>query len=508
MKMQKALDAYNVQRKLELSPVSLPYNYVPREYQKKPLAKFFGMLRGENRIKYYCLCWHRRCGKDVTFFQMAVAGAIEEAGDYFYMLPKQVQAARVIWNGIVMDKYGNPCKFSDFIPPNRLIAAHKKDMRFEIKAKNGISNLYVCGSDNYDSLVGGNAKGVVFSEWSLCNPLALDFLKPMINQNDGWVLFCFTPRGKNHAYKTLTTAQKAANEGRWLVSLLDVTQTKKPDGSPVISEEVIQADIDDGMDESTIRQEYYLDFDAAVKGSVYGDLASKARAEGRVYSFDINPNIPVITFWDIGVSKGNATGVWMMQPAPSGDRLRMIGYLEAENESFEFFDRQLKAYAEHHNVKFGKMYFPHDGKNKEWIAGKKRHEEVIAMGYDVIVLPRITDIELGIRQTRKIFSRLEFHEEYTALGFGHIERYRRKIHKDTNVKGSPIHDETSNAADALRQLGQFYADKYVDKRHDKEEMNKLMNRMNSPYIGNKRAYDPFDVDNSSGGYGDYDPFEE
>lgn len=504
--MQQALEAYSTQRKLNLSPVSLPHNYTPREYQRKPLATFFAMLRGENEIKSYCLCWHRRCGKDVTFFQMIVAAAIGEAGDYYYMLPKQVQAKRVIWNGIVEDKHGNPCKFTDFIPPNRLVHAYNQEMRIELRAKNGLSNIYVCGSDNYDTLVGGNAKGVIYSEWSLCNPLARDFLKPMINQNNGWQLFCFTPRGKNHAHQTLINAQKEVNKDRWMVSLLDVTQTRKPNGDPVISEAVIQQDIDDGMDEPTIRQEYYLDFDAAIQGAVYGDLTTKTRAEGRIYSFDIDKEIPVITFWDIGVSTGNATGVWMMQPARTGDKLRMVGYLEAEDESFEFFDRQLKAHSELHGVKFGKMYFPHDGKNREWIAGKKRHEEAIAMGYDVIVLPRITDLELGIRQTRKIMPRLEFHEEYCALGFGHLERYRRKIHKETNVKGSPIHDETSNAADALRQLGQFYADEHVDERHDKHKVNDLVNKLNNQRMGdNSKAYDPFANDN--GGYNeDYDPF--
>ncbi len=500
--MFKAIEAYKAQSEIQSKPVSLPHLYEPREYQRKPLAEFFAMLRGESDIKSYIFCWHRRAGKDVSFFQMAVAAAIQEAGDYFYMLPKQVQGKRVIWNGIVQDKYGNPCKFKDFIPPSRLIHAYSQDLRFEIKANNGISNLYICGSDNYDSLVGGNAKGVVYSEWSLCNPLARDFLKPMINQNRGWELFCFTPRGKNHAYKTLVNAQKASNAMRWLVSMLDVTQTKKPDGSPVISQEVIQQDVDDGMDESTIQQEYYLDFDAAVKGSIYGDLASRARAEGRVREVEIQKDIPVITFWDIGVSSGNATAIWLMQPARNGSDLNLIGFIEAENESFEFFDLELKEYSERHGVKFGKMYFPHDGKNREWIAGKKRHEEAIAMGYDVIVLPRITDIELGIRQTRKIFKRFVFHEVYCGVGLGHIERYRRKIHKETQVKGSPIHDETSNAADALRQIGQFYADAYVDKRHDKVEQQKLYDSLNGK--GGKPAYDPFSAD----GYGgDYDPFK-
>lgn len=90
------------------------------------------------------------------------------------------------------------------------------------------------------------------------------------------------------------------------------------------------------------------------------------------------------------------------------------------------------------------------------------------MGYDVVVLPRISDVELGIRQTKAIFNRFHFDETNCQVGFMYLERYRRKVNSTTGMAGGPLHDETSNAADALRQIGQFYGDKYVDGSYDPE----------------------------------------
>lgn len=482
--MQQIENAYNLIDENREVP-SLPYRYNPRAYQADLIDEFFDMLEGLSTVKNFVVCWHRRAGKDVSFFQCVVAAAEIEPGDYYYLLPKQNQARRVVWNGIVMDSDGKPCQFKDFIPPDSLVTANGQEMRYTLA--NG-SNIYVGGSDNFNNFVGGNAKGIVYSEWSLCNPLARDYFKPMINQNNGWQMFCFTPRGKNHAYQTFVNAQKESAQGRWFVSMKDVTQTAKEDGSPVVTQEQIENDIADGMDKDTANQEYYLDFDAAVKGVIYGQEMKKARAEGRIYDCELLKDVPVLTFWDIGLSKGNATTCWLMQPVPDSTKLRLIGYYEAEDEPFDTAEEWLKQFCTKHGVKLGKFYFPHDGKNREWVAGKKRHEEVIARGYDVTVLPRITDVWLGIRQTKSIFDRFEFHEEYCGYGIGCLERYRRKVHDETQVLGEPIHDDSSNGADALRQIGQFYADKHVDNRHDREVQQRNATKLRR----SRQDYNPFD----------------
>ncbi len=456
--------------------ISLPYRYNPRYYQTDLVDAFFDMLAGDSNIKNFIACWHRRAGKDVTFFQLIVAAAIMERGDYYYLMPAKNQAKRTIFNGNVMDSSGITCKFTDFIPPAQLQGTHTQDL--EIHLTNG-SRIIVGGSDNYDNFVGGNAKGVVYSEWSLTNPAARDLIEPMIKQNKGWSLFCFTPRGKNHAFDTLVTAQKEVNKHRWFVSLKTIEETRNERGEYVVSPEEIQYEIDnEGLDENIARQEYYLDFNARVKGVIYGKEMEAARAQGRVRVIEPDPTKPVLTFWDIGISRGNAMAIWCFQEC--GDELNAIAYFEAEDEPITYFltnpnggnEGVINAYIRYQSeelgaeLKLGKIYFPHDGANREVIAGKKRHEELISFGYDVKVLPRTTSVDMGITQTKKIFNRFHFDERHCAVGLHHLERYKRRIHKDTGVAGSPIHDDSSNCADALRQLGQFMVMPEIQRSRD------------------------------------------
>ena len=483
------------------SEITLPYRYRPRHYQQELIDAFFDMLEGKSDVKNFIACWHRRAGKDVSFFQLCVAAAVMERGDYYYLMPAKNQAKRTIFKGNVMDSDGVTCGFTDFIPPSEFHGTNTQDL--EISLTNG-SRIIVGGSDHYDNFVGGNAKGVVWSEYSLTNPAAREFIRPMIKQNNGWELFCFTPRGKNHAFDILNIAQKEINKDRWFVTMKSINETTKENGEPVVSPDEVQYEIDnEGLDENIARQEYYLDFNARVAGVVYGKEMERARKEGRIRSIDIDPDQPIITFWDIGISRGNAMAVWCMQPSRNSSDLNMVAYFEAEDEPIAFFltkpDNELKGcvneWTDANGLKIGDVYFPHDGKNREVTAGQKRHEEIRSWGYKVHVLERTPDLELGIRQTKKIFSRINFDENLCHLGVYHLERYRRRIHKDTNVAGSPVHDDSSNCADAIRQMGQFYGDKYVDKRFDDKERRKakvkLMRQSNGYTAGSSvNNYNP------------------
>lgn len=474
-------------------PLVLPHRYAPWEHQEELLNTFFDMLELFNEVRRYCICWHRRAGKDVTFFQCVVAAAAQHRGDYCYMLPKQTQAKKVVWNGNVEDSNGLPCNFADFIPPDLLAQAHKADMRYELT--NG-SNIYVSGSDNYDNLVGMNARGVVFSEWALCDPLAYEFFAPMLRKNKGWAMFCFTPRGKNHAYATLTNAEKEGAKNRWYVSRRDITKTRKPNGEPIISKQDIKEELEDGADPDIVRQEYFLDFNAAVKGIIYGKEMEKCREEGRVKIIPVNPDVPVVTWWDIGVS--DETSIWYMQPEPGTNKLNLIGYYENSGEGLEHYVRHMAEFKERRGFKqFGTVHFPHDGRVQEFITGKRRHEAMMEYGFDVNVIPRTQDLWLGIRQTRNIFNRFVFDEKECFFGIQCMENYRRKVNKVTKVLGDPLHDTFSNGADALRQCGQFYADKYIDKSYDKEHMEQqqhIVNVMNGDYdaFGAQDDYDAFE----------------
>jgi len=469
------LDGFNLTTEADLGilqedDIQLPHRFVPRNYQKELFNTFFDMLEGKNFIRNYSLVQHRRSGKDVGLFQLVVAAAAMRVGSYGYFLPLANQARRVILQGIVHDSYGVPCQFRDFIPDSLYLKFNTVDSYFELS--NG-SKIYVLGSDHYDALVGTNLVGAVFSEWALADPNAYQFIKPMLNATDGWVCFCTTPRGMNHAYTTYLTSIKEGNKDRWFSTYLTINDTRKEDGSPIITQAQIDQDIADGMDEDIIKQEYFLDWTAQVKGTIYAKELGIVRDEDRIRAVPIDKSQPFFSFWDLGVS--DHTAIWLMQVDAVTNQLNMIGYYENTDEGMGHYLGWLRNFSKKYDVKIGKVFLPHDGKIREFTSGKKRHEAMIEEGFDVTVLPRISDVELGIRQTKAIFGRMVFDENRCVIGLAHLDRYRRRYNKTIGTFGGPLHDEASNAADALRQMGQYYELPEQTELHHKNSMNMVKN---------------------------------
>jgi len=460
------IDYTKVEHKVD--PAVLPHRYEPYMHQNELVDTFFDMLEGENELKRFGLEWHRRAGKDMTFWQLVVAAAISEAGDYAYMLPTNKQAMKVIWNSNVNDKEQEPCKFFDFIPTLYLSDTNKGEQRVELT--NG-SNIYIIGSDNYDSNVGMNVKGVVYSEWSLCDPRAHAFFEPMLlkhaaeNSKTGWALFCWTPRGKNHAYDTRNNALKEINKNYWYFSSLDITKTFKVDGTPLITREAIDKAIEGGADPDLVQQEYYLDYAAAVKGVVFAQAMKRSHAEGRVvdmfspdseYKFD--PKLPVMFFFDIGM--GDATSLWAIQKPrdPKDKNLYAIDYYESnrvKGGGMEHYVEYINGLKEQLGFKFiSTIYLPHDGKVHEWGSGETRVASLTKHFPRVKTIERISRVENGIYQTQSIFHRVIFDVNRCKQGIICLENYKYKM--ANGVPNGFVHDEYSHGADSFRQMGQLY----------------------------------------------------
>jgi hypothetical protein len=145
---------------------------------------------------------------------------LERVGTYWHLFPYQTQARKAIWNGI--DSKGR--KILDQVFPHE-IRKRTSSQEMLIELVNG-STWQLAGSDNYDSLVGSNPVGVVFSEWSLCDA-----------ENDGWASFIYTPRGKNHGWSLYNMARKNKD---WYCENLTVNETRREDGLPVISNDIIE----------------------------------------------------------------------------------------------------------------------------------------------------------------------------------------------------------------------------------------------------------------------------
>jgi len=237
----------------------IPYNFEPRPYQ---LPFLQAMDSGYDRA--ICV-WHRRSGKDKTFLNFMVARMLERVGSYYYFLPTYKQGRLILWEGA--DAAGFP--FMDHIP--KAIRRHVRNDEMKIEIVNG-SVFRIVGTDQVDAIMGTNPIGCVFSEYSLQNPQAWDYIRPIIRENKGWAVFNGTPRGRNHLFKLLNDNQ---DNNAWYISILTVDNTTNNDGKPAISKDDVQAEREAGMDEALVQQEFYCSFDAMLELCFFGDSLTR-----------------------------------------------------------------------------------------------------------------------------------------------------------------------------------------------------------------------------------------
>ncbi len=286
--------------------IQIPNDWTPRPYQLAPLQAF---ERGQRRQMHI---WHRRAGKDTLGLNLTAIQTQVEIGTYWHLFPEQAQAKKAIWHGI--NEHG--IKILDQVFP-RAIRETTRNQEMQIELKSG-SIWQMAGSDRYNSLVGSNVKGCIFSEWALCDPAAWDYIRPILRENDGWAIFITTLRGKNHAHRMY---ERMKHLDTWYCSKLTVDDTTRHDGTPVLTPEDIQAEREEGMSEGMIEQEYYCSANAAHGGAYYAKPMRAMDKSGRIAPFTYDPNLPLHATFDLGFSD-HLAGIFIQ---PNGNEHHIIG---------------------------------------------------------------------------------------------------------------------------------------------------------------------------------------
>lgn len=382
-------------------------------------------------------------------WNVTLTAAMERVGLYLYLLPQTNQARKVIWNG--MDGTGR--RFLDYLPKQLIRRVNNMDMSLTLI--NG-SIIQLTGSNNYNSLMGSNPVGIVFSEYALQDPRARQYLSPILAENGGWEIINTTPRGKNHAYDVYQQAMASPHD--WFTQRLSVDDTRRSDGSPVITLADIERERKGGMADELIKQEFYCDFSVGLVGAYYTKEIDAAEKEGRITHFDVDPRLPVYTFWDIGVH--DATAIWWMQPKDG--MLNMIYYYEACDQGIEHFIEKIEEVRAQFGFKYHTHYGPHDIANREW-GGNARSRLNIAIQKGLTFnIVQATKIEDGIQSVRSLFSRCRFHVKHTAHGLECLREYRRKYDEVNKVfMTAPLHNWASNGADAFRYMAVKWNDLFT-----------------------------------------------
>lgn len=443
--------------------ITLPaHSWKPAAHQ---LPAWRYLMNGGKRAS---LLWHRRSGKDEVCLQWTCLSAMERVGPYWHLLPEAEQARKALWDA-VNPRTGR--KRIDDIFPHEL--RHKvNDQRMFIELVNG-STWQVVGSDNFLSLVGSPPVGIVMSEFAKAKPQAWAYLSPAIAENDGWAVFNTTPMGKNHAYSMYRAHEEDPGA---FAQVLSVADTEVFTEQQLIAERKNLISVyGETLGAALFDQEYHCSFEAAVLGSIYGDVIARLRASGRIRPVE-HIAAPVYTAWDLGFT--DATAVWFYQIV--GGEVRVLDYFEASKTDLGEYvqqvtgreivnpvsewgftrapiqwGRDIPELAYRRAYDYAEHYFPHDAKNRTLVAGGVSIESIMRKALTSVTVLDMANTPMGSRlaMSRAALER-SWIDTRAESGMETLALYRYEYDANRRILAQrPVHDWTSHGADAWAVLG-------------------------------------------------------
>jgi hypothetical protein len=410
--------------------IEFPYKFELRPYQKD----FFRAMRTKKRA---VLVWHRRSGKEKCCWNFLIKEAVKLKGVYYYFFPTFSQGRKVLWQFIDKDGF----RVLDHIP-KQFIKGEPNSSEMKIELKNG-SIIQIIGTNNYDSIVGTNPMGCVFSEYSLQDPMAWTLVRPILAENGGWSIFNFTPRGNNWAKDLFDMAY---GNPEWFVQKLTVEDTILECGSRCIPESAIETERAAGMSEDFIQQEFFCSFSLGIEGSYYAKYIQEMREEYRIGRVVWDRQQKVHTAWDLGY--GDSTAIVFYQLV--GNEIHVIDYYENHGESIVHYIQWMRKLP----YIYGDHFAPHDVESHSLASGFSCKSVAANLGVNFIVLPTLrTRVEDGIEATRGILPRCWIDEKKCERLVKCLTNYRKEFDSIHNCyKMRPLHDEWSHGADSFRYM--------------------------------------------------------
>lgn len=406
-----------------MNQIVLPNRFKPRAYQNAAMAYFDkGGLRA-------CTVWHRRAGKDTTAIHQIAKMAHQRIGLYWHMLPTQRQARKVVWDAFT--RSGE--RLLDQALPLPLRKGEPNNTEMKVPLKCG-SMYQLVGSDNYDSLVGSNPIGVVFSEWSLTDPRVWDYVRPILLENGGWAWFIYTPRGYNHGWDIKQIAEKSND---WFYSIKTINDTG------IVTPAEVEKEIAEGMPKELAEQEFYCSFSSANVGAILGTYVEDADKEGRITDEDLyDPDgSGIIVSGDIGYRDTAAWWFWQVKP----DGVALVDYDEDTGMDAEEWIARLLASPWNIDT----VYLPHDAKAKTFQTKHSVLEQFLSAKVGARILPRMAILD-RINAARTVMRHARFHKTNCENGLMALRDWsftwddKRKV-----FTKEPLHNWASHGGDSF-----------------------------------------------------------
>jgi hypothetical protein len=409
---------------------------MPVEFQYSPRPQFVQFHQRHQR-NALMVC-HRRLGKTVACIGDLVVRALHTAKSdarYGYVAPFRQQAKEIAW-----------VYLKNMTEGIRTESPRESELR--IKLPNGAwVTLY--GADNPDALRGLYFDGLILDEFGDMKPSLMgEVVLPCLADRNGFLVLIGTAKGRNqfHKYKIM-----AENSNDWFYKMAKASETQQ------IPADELQR-LRDTMTEAQYEQEMECSFDAALAGTFYADMINRLDQKGQLIhdSTLYEPTQKVHVAADVGLR--DSTAWWFWQPRPEG--IAVIDHYEASGRYIDHYLGMLhdKQYDYH------EIWLPHDAKAKTLATRRSTVEQFAAPGsvrpdiygpsdrLPIRIVPKMA-IQHGIDAVRLILPTCHFDYNNTAQGLDALRSYRRQYHEHVQqFSNTPLHDWSSNSADAFRYL--------------------------------------------------------
>ena len=374
--------------------------------------------------RFAAMVVHRRAGKTVAAIHDIVIKALrttKKQPRYAYVAPFYSQAKSIAWTYL-----------KDAV---RGFALEMRESELSVTLPNG-AVIRLFGADNPDTLRGLYFDGIVLDEFGDFRPkLYGEVILPTIADRQGWLLAIGTPKGKNNAFYQI--CQRAKYSEAWYFKEL------KASTSGLLP----QSELDlmrEQMSPEQYDQEFEISFSAALIGTYYSTQINMMEKEGRIdKKYDYDPNFPVYTASDIGIT--DSTVFWFWQPRPDG--ICVFDMEHSNGKPIQYYTDMLK----HKPYEYETVWLPHDARAKSLQTGKSTVEQLLAAGLPCRIVPMLK-VQHGIDAVRATFPNIYMNPR-VEYGIEALRVYRRKYDEVNKVfLDKPLHDWASDFADGFRYM--------------------------------------------------------
>ena len=418
--------------------ITLPY--IPRD-------AFVPFHQRNNRFS--AMVCHRRAGKTVACINDLVIKGLRskrKKARYAYIGPYRQQAKEIAWEYLKEATEGfrkGPPRVSE------LKVALPND-----------ATIQIYGADNAEAIRGLYFDGVILDEYGDYRPSIWgEIILPTLLERNGWAVFIGTMKGKNHFYKQL---KRAETEPSWFYMKLKASE------SNILTSEQLQIMKDESTDEQ-YQQEMECNPDAAVMGTYYSKIIANMEHQGSIGSYPYNPDEMVHASADLGYT--DSTAFWFWQLDKEGPIL--IDYEEHDGQSLDYYMKMLKD----KGYEYADIWLPHDAQAKTLQTGRSTIEQLVdpkgdgsrVGGLPCKLVPRLA-IQHGIDAARMILPKVRIDANNCAAGIEALRAYRRQYNEKTQqYANTPLHDWSSNGADAFRGFALVTDTELSEKQIEEEE---------------------------------------